>query len=59
MQTDRDSLRSELDRWKERTQQLVEQRKAFDPDDYKKLSQEKDDLKTELSSSREEVHRLK
>ncbi|XP_071164585.1 nucleoprotein TPR-like isoform X1 [Mytilus edulis] len=56
---EKNALKTEVDRWKARTSHLIEQSNKSDPEEKKRLIQERENLKKELSGMTEENHRLK
>ncbi|KAL5021860.1 hypothetical protein ScPMuIL_001015 [Solemya velum] len=57
--TDKVSLQGEVDRWKARTNQLIEQANKKDPDEHRRLVQEKEQLRKQLTVMTEENHKHK
>ncbi|XP_064382187.1 nucleoprotein TPR-like isoform X2 [Halichondria panicea] len=49
------ALRNEVQRWTTRTHQLIEQYNKIDPEEYKKLVEERESMTSQLDSLREEV----
>ncbi|XP_063410496.1 nucleoprotein TPR-like isoform X2 [Mytilus trossulus] len=56
---EKNALKTEVDRWKARTSHLIEQSNKSDPEEKKRLIQERENLKKELSGITEENHRQK
>ncbi|XP_064626009.1 nucleoprotein TPR-like [Lineus longissimus] len=53
------SLQGEVERWKQRVSNMIEQSNKADPEERKKLIAEKEELRKQLSQAREELHRVK
>ncbi|XP_052775789.1 nucleoprotein TPR-like isoform X2 [Mya arenaria] len=53
------SLTAEMDRWKNRTNQLIEQSHKTDPEEHKKLLQEKEEFRTKNTALTEELQRVR
>ncbi|XP_052073511.1 nucleoprotein TPR-like isoform X6 [Mytilus californianus] len=56
---EKNALKTEVDRWKARTSHLIEQSNKSDPEEKKRLIQERENLRKELSGMTEETHRQK
>ncbi|CAH1773591.1 unnamed protein product, partial [Owenia fusiformis] len=59
IQIENENLRGEVERWKARTNTLVEQSMKSDPEEHKKLVAEKEDMRKKLAMSTEEMHKNK
>ncbi|KAH3695436.1 hypothetical protein DPMN_082895, partial [Dreissena polymorpha] len=57
--TDKMSLNAEMERWKARTNQLIEQSHKTDPEEHKRLMQEKEEFRSKNNTLTEELHKVK
>ncbi|XP_021362247.1 nucleoprotein TPR-like isoform X2 [Mizuhopecten yessoensis] len=56
---ERDALRNEVERWKSRTNHLIEQANRTDPEEHRKLILEKENIRKDVIRLTEENHRTR
>ncbi|KAL4235843.1 hypothetical protein ACF0H5_004232 [Mactra antiquata] len=56
---DKKSITSEVERWRNRTNQLIEQSHKTDPEELKRLINEKEELRRQVTNLTDELHKVK
>ncbi|KAI8486327.1 hypothetical protein Bbelb_358260 [Branchiostoma belcheri] len=59
LQAENTMLKKDVDRWTARTHQLIEQSNKADPEEIKRLTEERDNLQKQLSSNTEQMHKFR
>ncbi|CAH1255215.1 TPR [Branchiostoma lanceolatum] len=59
LQAENTMLKKDVDRWTARTRQLIEQSNKADPEEIKRLTEERDNLQKQMSSNTEQMHKFR
>ncbi|GFS27349.1 nucleoprotein TPR, partial [Elysia marginata] len=54
LSVERDALQDEVNRWKNRANNVIEQHRMTDPEEYKRLLQEKENMRRQLAQAKED-----